>query len=316
LIKKIIAASLMLMSTVAMAGFPEEPVRIIVANPAGGPVDVMVRVLAHRLSASWGQPVVVENRPGGSGIVSTGALVKAKPDGYTLGMVVASALTIVPFAVERLPYDPVRDLKPVSLVARTPFVFVVDQASPLKTWQDFVRESTKRDLSVGSLPIGSAFHLVWEQTARLAGIKALYVPSPSSGKTQNDLIGGVLDVALDAPSSAKGLIDGGRLRPLAVTSKERFPGLPQTPTLDELGLNGYSAQPWIGLMAPAGTPADRIAQIQQAVATLLKDPALKAQMESLGMTPVGSSAEELAATILNDRRDMEPLVKKLGIRLQ
>lgn len=303
-------------SATAMAAFPDKPVKIIVANPPGGPVDVMLRVLSNRLSAVWGQPVVVENKPGASGIVSSAALIKSPPDGYTLGMVVASAITIMPFAVDSLPYDPVKDMQPISLVARTPFVFVVAQNSPLKTWNDFVQQAGKRDLSMGSLSVGTAFHLVWEQTARQAGIKALYVPSPSSGKTQLDLIGGLLDVVLDAPSSAKGLIDSGKLRALAVTGPERFSGLPNTPTLHEAGLKGYSSQPWIGLMAPAGVPADRVAQIHASVAAILKEPAMKTQMETLGMIPVGSSPEELAATIQKDRKDMEPLVKLLGIKLQ
>jgi tripartite-type tricarboxylate transporter receptor subunit TctC len=230
-------------------------------------------------------------------------------------MVVASSVTIVPFAVDSLPFDTQKDLQPISLVARTPFIFIVPKDSPLKTWEDFVRESRARSLSVGSFSIGTAFHLVWEQTARRAGIKALYVPSSSSGKTQNDLIGGQLDVGLDAPSSSKGLIDSGRLRALAITSPQRFGGLPDTPTLKESGLD-YAPQPWIGLMGPAGIPKDRVAQIQKAVSDILKDPAMQAQMETLGMIPIGSTPEELAATIQADRADMGPLIKELGIKLQ
>ena len=154
------------------------------------------------------------------------------------------------------------------------------------------------------------------EAARRAGIKALYVPSSSFGKTQNDLIGGQLDVALDAPSSAKGLIDGGRLRALAITSPQRFAGLPGTPTLEESGMKGYAPQPWIGLMAPAGTPADRVALIQRAVSGVLQEPEMKAQMETLGMIPIGSTPQALAATIDSDRAEMEPLIKELGIKLQ
>jgi tripartite-type tricarboxylate transporter receptor subunit TctC len=299
----------------AHAVYPDKPVKIIVSNPPGGPVDVMLRVLASKLGAAGGQPVVVENRPGASGIISTSALVKSAPDGYTLGMVVASTVTIVPFAVDSLPFDTQKDLQPVSLVARTPFIFIVPKDSPIKSWDDFVRESKTRSLSVGSFSIGTAFHLVWEQTARRAGIKALYVPSSSSGKTQNDLIGGQLDVGLDAPSSSKGLIDSGRLRALAITSPERFGGLPDTPTLKESGLN-YAPQPWIGLMAPAGVPKDRVALIQKSVSEILKEPAMRAQMETLGMIPIGSTPDVLAATIEADRAEMAPLIKELGIKLQ
>lgn len=315
MIKHIALTLALLAPLAAHAAYPDKPVKIIVSNPPGGPVDVMLRVLASKLGAAWGQPVVVENRPGASGIISTSALVKSAPDGYTLGMVVASTVTIVPFAVDSLPFDTQKDLQPVSLVARTPFIFIVPKDSPIKTWDDFVRESKTRSLSVGSFSIGTAFHLVWEQTARRAGIKALYVPSSSSGKTQNDLIGGQLDVGLDAPSSSKGLIDSGRLRALAITSPERFGGLPDTPTLKESGLN-YAPQPWIGLMAPAGVPADRVALIQKSVSEILKEPAMRAQMETLGMIPIGSTPDVLAATIEADRAEMAPLIKELGIKLQ
>lgn len=314
--KTVLLTCLLLLSNAAMAVFPDKPVKIVVPNPAGGPVDIMTRVLADRLSAAWGVPVVVDNRPGASGMLSVTALARAEPDGYTLGAVIASTVTIVPFAVDKFPIDPLKDLQPISLVARTPFVFVVAQDSPLKSWQDFVRESAKRDMSVGSWSIGTAFHLVWEQTSAQAGIKALYVPAPSSSKTLGDLVGGRLDVALDAPSSSRGLIESGKIRALAITSANRFSGLAQTPTLNESGLKGYSSQPWISLMAPAGTPADRIALIYKTLRDVLKEPEVKVRMESLGMVIDGGSAEELSRVIVNDRRDMEPLVKKLGIRLQ
>ena len=316
ILRALFAGLLVLAALPAAAAYPDKPVKIIVSNPPGGPVDVMLRVLAGRLATVWGQSVVVENRPGGSGIVSSGVVVKAEPDGHTLGMLVASAFTVMPFAVDSLPFDPVKDLQPISLVARTPFVFVVAPQSPVKTWSDLVALAKTKEISIGSLSIGTAFHLVWEQTARQAGIRALYVPSTSSGKTQNDLIGGQLDVVLDAPSSSRGLIEAKRLRAIAITSPERFSGLPDTPTLSESGLPGYSSQPWIGLFGPAGLPADRAGQIRETVARILKEPAMREQMERLGMVPIGSSAEDLAATIRRDRQDMEPLVRRLGIRLQ
>lgn len=316
MLRKFAAALLLLISSIALAAFPEKPVKIIVANPPGGPIDVLLRILSDRLSEVWGQAVVIENKPGASSILAASALAKSVPDGYTLGLTAASAVTIVPFAVEKLPYDPVRDLQSISLVARTPFVFVVAQDSPIKSWQDFVARSQKSELTMGSLSQGSAFHLVWEQTARRAQIKAIYVPSPSSSKTQMDLLGGRLDIALDAPSSARGLIESGKLRAIAITSPQRFAALPDVPTLNELGMSNYSAQPWIGLMSPIGVPADRVAVIQKAIHSVVNEPAIKAKLSTLGYSSVGSTAEELAATIRKDRQDMEPLIRQLGIRLQ
>ena len=308
-------ASLM-MNVQAQETFPDRPVKIIVANPPGGPVDVVLRVLANRMSALWNQPVVVENKPGGSGIVSTSALVKAAPDGYTIAMVTASSVTIMPFAVDSLPYDPMKDLQPISLVARTPFIFIVRKDSPIKTWQDFVERAKSQDLTIGSYAIGSAFHLVWEQTARRVGIKAVYAPANAAGKTQGDLVGGQLDVVLEAPSSANAMLESGRVRAIAITSPERFAGLPDTPTLAESGLTGYSSLPWIGLMGPTGMPTDRVRIIEQTVAAILKEPTMQKQLQTLGMIPVGSNPQMLADTILQERRDMQPLVKELGIKLQ
>ncbi|MDS1139976.1 tripartite tricarboxylate transporter substrate binding protein [Pusillimonas sp. SM2304] len=320
MIKKILGSLLLAgtacLSTASFAAYPERPVTIIVSNPPGGPVDVMLRLVAERLGAKWGQPVIVDNKPGASGIISTRSIVEAPADGYTLGMVVASAVTIMPFTVKQLPFDPVKDLTPISLVARTPFIFIVPQDSPFKTWSDFVDATKARDVTIGSFTVGTAFHLVWEQTSRRAGIQALYVPSSSSGKTQNDLIGGQLDIALDAPSSAKGLIDGGRVRALAITSPERFSGLPDVPTLNESGLDGYSSQPWISLMGPKGLPQERVADIRTALVDVLQEPALQERLALLGMIPIGSTPEELAKTIADDRAVMEPLIRELDIKLQ
>ncbi|AUL46272.1 ABC transporter substrate-binding protein [Bordetella trematum] len=312
--RALLALTLTLLAPLALAAYPDKPLRLIINNPAGGPVDAMARLLGTRLGERWGQPVIVENRPGASGMISVNALTKAAPDGYTLGLVVASTVTIVPFAVSN--FDPVDALTPISLVARTPFVFVVAADSPLRSWEDFVAASKARELNLGSFSIGTAFHLVWEQTARRAGIQALYAPSSSSGKTLNDLIGGQLDIALDAPSSAKGLLDSGRLRALAITSPQRFANLPDTPTLQEAGMDGYAAQPWIGLMGPAGLSAEQAAFIGDSVAEVLQEPAMRQQMQQLGMIPIGGDARALRETIAAERAEMAPLVRELGIRLQ
>lgn len=312
--RALLALTLTLLAPLALAAYPDKPLRLIINNPAGGPVDAMARLLGTRLGERWGQPVIVENRPGASGMISVNALTKAAPDGYTLGLVVASTDTIVPFAVSN--FDPVDALTPISLVARTPFVFVVAADSPLRSWEDFVAASKARELNLGSFSIGTAFHLVWEQTARRAGIQALYAPSSSSGKTLNDLIGGQLDIALDAPSSAKGLLDSGRLRALAITSPQRFANLPDTPTLQEAGMDGYAAQPWIGLMGPAGLSAEQAAFIGDSVAEVLQEPAMRQQMQQLGMIPIGGDARALRETIAAERAEMAPLVRELGIRLQ
>lgn len=296
------------------AAYPDRSVKIVVSNAAGGPVDIMARMLAEKLGKNWKQPVVIENKPGASGIITASNVAKSRPDGYTLGMIVASTVTIVPFATSHMPIDPQKDLKPVSMVARTPFIFIVPEDSPIQSWKDFVAASKQKEVTLGSFSIGTAYHLVWEQIANKAGIKAMYVPSSSSGKTQNDMIGGQLDAALDAPSSAKGLLDGGRIRAIAVTGEHRFAGLPKVPTLKEVGLD-FAAEPWIGLMVPAGVPDEIVNQIQQSLKNALADPELEKRMQSVGMVPQSSTAQEFGDTIMRDRQMLAPIIKKLNIRL-
>lgn len=309
------AAALLGMVPGAMAAYPDRPVTLINSNGPGGPVDILARLLAQKLGERWGQSVVVENRPGGSGIIATNAVASADPDGYTLGMVVASTVTIVPHAVNELPYDAATDLAPVAIVAKTPFVFVVPADSELQTWEDFVKHGREGDLAIGSFSVGTAFHLVWEQVSEAIGVDVVYVPSPTPGKTQADLLSGRLDIALDSPSSSKGLIDGGKLKPLAVTSLERFSGLPDTPTLAELGAAGELAEPWIGMMATGGTPPEVIAIVNETLNEVLEDPATQKQMQAIGMIPVGGTPAELEEAIARDDAAMKPLVEALEIRL-
>lgn len=295
--------------------WPTKPVTMIVANAAGGPVDVAIRLIAKELEKKWKQSVVIDNRVGGSGLVPARMLARAKPDGYTLGTLFGAIYTTLPFASDHLELDPLNDLQDVSLLARTPFVYIVGKDSPIKTWQDYVQLAKKRDTTVGSYSVGTAFHLTWEMTARAAGIKAVYAASSSAGKTQSDLIGGLLDIALDAPSSAKGMIDGGRVRALAVTSAKRLAMLPDVPTLAEQGLPGFSSDPWFAMTAPKGVPATVLAQVQKDLKEVLFSPQLRKRLDSMGMVPVGSTAEDMTQVILQDRKLIEPLVKQLGIRM-
>lgn len=297
------------------ASYPHGPVKFVISNGPGGPIDMMTRLIADKLSQKWGQAVIVENRPGASGILSTSALARAKPDGLTLGMVVAASATIIPFATKSLPFDVDQDLQPISLVARTPFVFLVAADSPVKKWQDFIAMTKEKEVDIGSYSIGTGFHLAWEQIAKRENIRALYIPSPQAGKTQGDLLSGLLDISLDAPASAMGLIKNGQVRALAVTSKERFPSLPETPTLDESGLKGYAYEPWIGLMAPTGLDKETAAYIHQSLVEVLDDEELKQKMLNIGMVIVAGDADTLAQAIKTDQAAMQPLVQELGIQL-
>ena len=313
------AAGAVTMGTAAAAfaepAWPQKPVTMIVANAAGAPVDVAIRLIAKELEAKWRQPVVIDNRVGGSGLVPLRLLARAKPDGYVLGTLFGAIYTTLPFAVEHMEVDPVEALDAVSLLARTPFVYLVASDSPLRTWQDYVKLARQRDTTVGSYSVGTAFHLTWAMTARAAGIKAVYAASASAGKTQMDLIGGLLDIALDAPSSAMGLIQSGRVRALAVTGARRLPILPEVPTLAEQGLPGFSSDPWFALSAPKGVPAAILSKVQRDVGEVMGRAALRQRLDAMAMVPVASTAAQMRSTIDGDRRLIEPLVRQLGIRM-
>ncbi|WP_084651642.1 Bug family tripartite tricarboxylate transporter substrate binding protein [Ottowia thiooxydans] len=302
-------------SVFAQEAWPQRPVTMMVANAAGAPVDVAIRLVAKELEAKWGQAVVIDNRVGGSGLVALRTLARAKPDGYTFGTLFGAIYTTLPFAVEQMEMDPLTALDAVSLVARTPFVYMVAKESPLQTWQDYVKLARQKDTTVGSYSVGTAFHLTWAQTAHAAGIKAVYAASPTAGKTQMDLIGGLLDIALDAPSSAKGLIETGRVRALAVTSSKRLPMLPDVPTLAEQGLPGFSSDPWFAMAAPKGAPAAILAKVQQDLKEVMQHASLRERLEGMAMVPVASTAAQMRSVIEGDRKVIEPLVKQLGIRM-
>ncbi len=314
--KPLIAASLAMAGMLfgASAGaYPDRPVSIIVPNGAGGPVDVVTRVLAEALAKRWDQAVLVENRPAGAGIVAGNQLARAEPDGHTLGLVVQSAVAVLPFIMESMPYDPVTDFAPISLVARTPFIFVVANDSPVQDWADFVALAKEKDVDIGSYPAGSAFHLTWELARRQAGIDGLYVAANSGSQVQAELINGDLDIALDAPSSAKGILDSGHLRAIAITSPDRLPILPDTPTLAESGLEGFNFEPWFSLMAPAGTPTEVIDQIRSDLEAVLAQDEIRKQFDFFGMIPMTSSAEVLAERVREERELTLPLLRDMGL---
>jgi tripartite-type tricarboxylate transporter receptor subunit TctC len=308
-----VALTLGLASSQALA-WPDRPVMMIVANAPGGPVDVVVRLIARELEARWKQPVVIDNKVGGSGMVAARALARSEPDGYTLGTIFGAYYTTLPFVTD-VQVDPVKDLDAVTILAKTPFVYVVNQDSPYRTWQDVVADAKRREVTVASYSIGTAFHLSWEQTARAAGIKALYAPASAASKTHTDLVSGQADIGLDALSSAKGMIDAGRLRAIAVTGNTRLAALPDTPSLTEQGMPDDIADPWFAVSAPKGTPDKRIEQIQQDIWAVLSSDALRERLASMGMVPAAGTPAEMLQTIEREQAMMAPLVKELDIRL-
>lgn len=294
-------------------------VRLVVANPAGGPLDIVARSIADFLAAKWKQTVLVDNRPGGNGIIAANYVAKAKPDGQTLLMTATYSESILPYAAEKLPYNAEKDFIPVTEIARVGFVLLVPGASSIRTFQDFVEQarSSSKPLSVGGLGKGSSLHLAWELIKKGANLRNIeYIPYISSGQAQTDLMGGQLNLLVDTFGSARAFIESGRVRAIAITSTNRSAQLPSVPTLDESGLKGFEIFPWIGLVAPAGVAPDRVLSIQVAVAEALANPLVRGRLTQFGFTPVGNTPTEMAKTIKSERSRFAPLVKELGISLQ
>lgn len=316
--RSVLAFAFAAASHIALAQpFPDRAVRIVVVDPPGSAVDVVARLLSDQLSARWKHQAIVENRPGASGTIAANIVAKSKPDGYTIFMTGTFTEAIVPFAMEKMPYDYRKDLVPVAEVARLPFVLVVPAASSLQTMNDvaaFARGKAA-GLTVGGLPRGSSLHLTWEIIAERMGIPSTYVAYTSSTQLQTDVLSGQFDIAIDTIGSARGFIGNGRTRGVAITSSVRSPALPGVPTLDENGLRGLEVIVWVGALAPNGTPADRLAIIEQSLIDAARADSVKSKLSEFGYIVTGRSGADMAETIRQDRLRFEPLVKRLGIKM-
>ena len=262
------ASALLALSALAIAppppvfaqpgAWPSRPARIIVAFPPGGSIDTVARLTGQRLADALGQPFVVDNRAGAAGIIGTDAVVRAAPDGHTLLMGSASAISSAPSVYAKLPYDPLRDLAPVALVANQPNVLIVHPSVPARTLKEFIALARSRPgtLNYGSSGIGATQHMSAELFAMMTGTQIVHVPYKGGAPAMADLLGGQIDFMFDTAPSSVPMVKAGKVRGLAVTSRERSKVFPELPTMDESGLKGYELRGWIGLLAPAATPRE------------------------------------------------------------
>ena len=314
----VLAAALAAISQLASAqAFPDRPVRVVVVDPPGSAVDVVARLLSDQLASRWKQQAVVENRPGASGTIAANIVAKSKPDGLTFFMTGTFTEAIVPFAMEKMPYDYRKDLVPIAEVARLPFVLVVSSTSALQNLNDVATFAKGKagGLTVGGLPRGSSLHLTWEIIAERMGIPSTYVAYNSSNQLQTDVLSGQFDIAIDTIGSARGFIGSGRTRGMAITSAVRSSALPGVPTLEENGQRGLEVIVWVGALAPAGTPADRMSVLEQSLIDAARADSVKAKLSEFGYIVTGRTGAEMTETIRTDRLRFEPLVKRLGIKM-
>lgn len=295
--------------------WPQRPVRIIVPFGAGGSSDVAARILAQQLGAAFGQQVVVENRPGASGVLAAEAVARAPADGYTLLMATTAQISVTP-QITQTPYDPIKDFAPISVVATNPFVLAVHPSIPARTVGEFVAfaRAQPHRLAYASSGIGSIGHLSMELFLRRAGLEMIPVTYKGGTAQLNDVIAGRVKVTLLNLSVVAPFAASDALRLLAVTSEKRSPQIPDVPIFSESGLPGFKILNWVSLMAPAGTDKEIIDRIAAEVSRAVKDPKVSAILVANGLEPVGDSPAEFAAMIAADIPLWTEAVKQAGLK--
>ncbi|MBI2293254.1 MAG: tripartite tricarboxylate transporter substrate binding protein [Betaproteobacteria bacterium] len=312
--------ALLLASAAAWAqtspAYPAKPIRLIVPFTAGGPTDILARVIGQKLNETFGPQVIVDNRPGANGNIGTELVAKSPPDGYTLLLASAGILTVNPSLHSRLPFDVTRDLAPVTLATSITNVLVVHPALPVKSVQDFIRLAQSRpgQLSYASAGTGSASHLAMELLKSTARVDILHVPYKGATPGITDLMGGHVQVMLIGLPGALPPVSAGRLKALAVSSLRRSPAVPELPTIAESRLPGFEVINWLGVLAPAGTPRDIITKLNQEIVKGLQQPDTKAKLVSQGFETMGGTPEQFAAYMKSETAKWAKVVKATGAK--
>ncbi|MGB7541166.1 MAG: tripartite tricarboxylate transporter substrate binding protein, partial [Burkholderiales bacterium] len=295
--------------------YPARAIRIIVPQSAGGSTDLVARPLAQQLAEALKQPVVVENRPGAGSVIGTDLVAKAAPDGYTL-LAVAASFSISPALYKQLPFDPVRDFEPITLLSAFPNVLVVQPSLPVKSVQELIAYARARpgQLNYSSSGVGTGTHLSMELFRHLTGIGMVHVPYKGGAPSVNALLAGEVQVTLATISTALPHVKAGKLRALAVTAAQRSPALPDVPTIAESGVPGYDYSSWVGLLAPAKTPPAVVGRLRAEAARIVHTPQMKTIFAREGAEPVGDTPEEFGAIIKTEVGRWRQVVEAAGIK--
>ncbi len=300
----------------AQPAFPTKPIHIISPYPPGGTTDLMARLIGPKLTESWGQQVIVENRAGGNTVIGSEAMVKSPPDGYTLLSILTSHV-IVPNLVAT-PYDPVKDFAAVATIARTEPVLVVHPSVPANNLRELIAlaKSKPGKLNYGSGGSGTVTHLSGEFFNILTGVKIQHIPYKGSAQALTDLVGGQVEMYYSPPIVAIPHIKDGRLRAIAVTGEKRLSALPQVPTFTESGLQGFDVGTWYGFLAPAATPRPIVDKLNAEIGKILAMPDIKQKLVSQGMEAFISSPDRFAALIKADQAKFAKIIKSAKIKLE
>jgi tripartite-type tricarboxylate transporter receptor subunit TctC len=297
--------------------WPSKPLRMILTAPPGSSIDVLGRLVADQLRERLGQPVVAENRPQAGGTVGTDAVAKAPADGYTIGLSFTGPLATAQFLYAKLPYDPARDLAPVVLVGTAPNILAVNSGVPAKSFHELVDHVRARpgQMNYASVGNGSASHLAMELLKSMAGLYVVHIPYNGAPPAVQATAAGEVQMIMSNPTSLLPLVQAGRIRPLAVTGPSRWPQMKELPTIAESGFPGFEAVAWNGFVAPAGTPREVVARLNQEINAILNAAQVKPRIEAAGWDVAGGTPEAFASFMQSERRRWQPVIARSGAKL-
>lgn len=300
----------------AHAAYPEQPIHWIVPFPPGGAMDSIARAVGEQLSRSYGQPVIIENKPGAGGNLGMDAVAKAAPDGYTI-MITSVGMVTNRYLYPKLPYNPDKDFAPVAQLAVVPNVLVVNpQRIKARNVADLIAQAKAQPgkLSFASAGNGTSIHLAGELFASMTGISMVHIPYRGSGPAVSDLIGGQVDMMFDSVSSARPHLQAGKVLALGVTTRQRSSTLPDLPTIEQGGVTGYDVTPWFGVFAPAGTPRPVLQSLNKALNDALQRTEIKARLSVIGAEPSGGTAEKFAALLEAENAKWAKIIRERNIQ--
>lgn len=294
--------------------YPAKAVRIVVPYAAGGGTDVQARLIGAKLTEAWGQTVIIDNRPGGGTVIGTEHVARAPADGYTL-LIGTPTHVVNATLLAKLPFDPIRDFEPVTVLTMSPNIFVAHPSVPVRTVQEFVALAKAKpgQITHGSSGNGGTGHLAMEMMKQMAHIRAVHVPYKGGGPAINAVLAGEVSVLINNMIPTVQQVRAGRLRALGVTSKTRSSAIPEVPTIDESGLPGFDAVAWFGLLAPAQTPATIVEKLNADFAKVLRSPEVRQMLENQGAEAVGNSPQEFGQVLRTDLEKWRKVLKAMPI---
>ena len=301
----------------AAQAYPTKPIRIVVPYTAGGPTDALARIVGQKLGERFGQNVVIENKPGASGMIGADVVAAAPPDGHTI-LINASLHVITPSLYEKMTHDPLNDFTPITDVGSVPLILVVNKDVPAQSVNELLAlaKASPGKLTFASSGIGASSHLAGEMLKTMTGTSLSHVPYRGSAPALNDIIGGHVSMMIDTSPASLPHVQSGSLRVLGVSTAERIPALPDVPTIAEAGVPGFEITSWYGVWSPKGTPKEIVGRLYAEISAMFKEPDLRERFAKLGATPGGRTPEEFEAFCRSERERWAAVVKASGAKLQ